>query len=745
MRPSDLTARREEAPPSTQSFQPEGRGIVDSSGQGFYVVRHADDELFERLSRREPCYVLAPRQIGKSSLRIRTQQRLRAGGVLCVSVDLTSVGSGASADEWYFSIAATIHEELELPGDLEDFWRRHRRMSPVRRFRQFLHDLVLGDVDGAPTPRPGAPPEEHEGGPPVVIFLDEIDVTLALPFSRDDFFGLIRSAREARAESPRWGRLTFCLIGVAAPLDLVADPERTPFNNSFEVRLDDFSRAEARTFLPGLARSGKDPEALLDAVLSWTAGHPALTQRVCYHLARQRSDAHAKAERERVDDLIHELFLSGGRINDPILLDAERRFAGDRPDARIPVMLHLYRRLLDGEDVPADGNNPRQFGLRIAGLAAERVEDGRALLRTRSRIFAGVFNHAWVEEKLARRFLTEPLQIWKDSGKKDDHVLRGDSLRIALAWARGRDDVTPEEHEFLQASLEVESREQADRQQGEVERARRERAEQKVRAQRRVVSILALSFALLAGAMIFMILLYQEKERALAANSAALEQEKKANLLLRQGHEQRLARTREERERARASYEEARRKREESSESYRRADEAADRAEADAAAARDDAARGLLAWWKANRAADAAQARRKEAEKLREDAQLASKEERERFGLYADADKAVAVLEEKPPQASVASSLAESIQAEQGEASRLRGQLEEQVAALTSARAEIARLRGVEKDLGEKLDKQKLDYEIAKRELNALQRFATPPPPPPPAKAPEEPPSDFYD
>lgn len=744
MRPSDLAARREEAPPSTQSFQPEGRGIVDSSGQGFYVVRRADDELFERLSRREPCYVLAPRQIGKSSLRIRTQQRLRAGGVRCVSVDLTSVGSGASADEWYFSIAATIHEELELPGDLEELWRRHKRMSPVRRFRQFLHDVVLGDVDGAPTPRPGAPPAEREGGPPVVIFLDEIDVTLALPFSRDDFFGLIRSAREARAESPRWGRLTFCLIGVAAPLDLVADPERTPFNNSFEVRLDDFSRAEARTFLPGLARTGEDPEALLDAVLAWTAGHPALTQRVCYHLARQRPDTRGEPAPERVDALIHELFLSGGRINDPILLDAERRFAGDRPDARIPVMLHLYRRLLDGEDVPADGNNPRQFGLRIAGLAAERVEDGRALLRTRSRIFAGVFNHAWVEEKLARRFLTEPLQIWKDSGKKDDHVLRGDSLRIALAWAKGRDDVTPDEHEFLQASLEEKGREEIERQLVEAERALRERAEQQVRTQRQVVSVLGLCFTLLIGAMVYTLLLYQEKERALTANSVALEQEKKANLLLRQGHDQRLARTRDEREKARSSYEEARRKREEASESYRRAGEAADQAEAEAAAARSDAARGLVAWWKANRAADAAQARRKEAEKLREDALLATKEEREKFGLYADADKAVAVLEEKPPQASVTSSLAESIQAEQGEASRLRGQLEEQGTELRTARAEITRLRGIEKELTERLDKQRLDYEIARRELNALQsqqRFATPPP----APAPPSTPGDIYD
>ncbi|EYF08195.1 AAA-like domain-containing protein [Chondromyces apiculatus] len=741
-----MTAPDSAVPSSSQSFQTEGRGIVDADGQGFYVVRKSDAELFERLLRREPCYVLAPRQIGKSSLRIRTQERLRGRGVRCVSIDLTSIGSGASADEWYFSIAAAIHEDLGLDPDLDELWRKNRRMSPVRRFRQFLGDVVLG---------------EDDEGPPVVIFLDEIDVTLGLPFSRDDFFGLIRSAREARADAPRWGRLTFCLIGVAAPLDLVADPERTPFNNSFEVRLDDFSREEARTFLPGLANASADPEALLGAVLDWTSGHPALTQRLCYHLCQQssaggeaqdgdskggdskggdskegkRKGGKRKSDAARVKDLVDTLFLDSGRISDPILLDAERRFAGDRADARIPVMLHLYGRLLNGEDVDADGNNPRQFGLRIAGLAAERKERldpeelspeeptrsaSRTRFRLRNRIFASVFDRAWVDERLARRFLTEPLQIWKDSGRKEDHVLRGDSLRIALAWAKGRDDVTPDEHDFLQASQEEQGRAEAARQQAEVERARRERAEQAMRSQRRVVSILATSIALLGVLMIVVIILYSENQRALQEKSEALASEQQARSVVENAYEERVARARDERVEAERLYKEAQKAHQDAEEAAKRKREEAKVAEEEARLALSKAPRWSTERLKAERKEDAAQKVRKEADRLDSKADDAARGMQSALQRYTIADRAVATLEDGSPQgASIAGSVKGAIEAEQGETRRLSNLVETQKEALTSAQKEIEDLRETQRDLEAQLAAAELEKATLQRELNA--------------------------
>jgi hypothetical protein len=721
------------APDSEGSFQTEGRGIVDSSGPGFYVVRRSDGELLTRLERREPCYVLAPRQIGKSSLRVRTQDRLRARGVRCVSVDLTSVGSSASANEWYFSVASAIAEQLGVDTELDAFWNRHRRMSPVRRFRQFLHDVVLDEGGG-------------EEPSPVVVFLDEIDVTLSLPFPRDDFFGLIRSTHEARAEAPAWRRLTFCLIGVAAPLDLVADPERTPFNNSFAVRLDDFTRGEARTFLPGLTRAGEDPQALLDAVLDWTGGHPALTQRLCYWLTRHGPEERALPAKERVDALVRRLFLASGRIDDPILLDAERRFAGDRPDARIPVMLHLYRRLLDGEPVAVDGNNPRQFGLRIAGLAAERQEDGATFLRVRNRIFAAVFNHAWVEEKLARRFLTEPLQIWKDSGRKDDHVLRGGALDIALAWRQGREDVSPDEEEFLHASLTVLNREQRERQQADSERSQRERAEQQVRSQRRIVTILAVSVVLVALSLIAVILLYQKTQQALDEKTRQREAENQANTLIQRATDERVRRLEAELRQAQDDLKAA-------TEKMQAVRDEADAAQADAEAAKrtaDEAntraGKSAYAEWNARKLLTDAKKKADAAAQLNISKMNAENAVATAQQRYEQARKALenshgASLQ--PAEGSVASSVAGALDAEQRETARLREQLHQKDAEIATADDEIARLRRIIGEQNDKMDRLSKERDAA-RQGALTPRFATPPPAPgpPPTDAPGPPGGD---
>jgi hypothetical protein len=76
-------------------------------------------------------------------------------------------------------------------------------------------------------------------------------------------------------------RLTFALLGVATPPDLIADKNRTPFNIGRAIQLRGFELHEAIPLIPGLQEIASQPQALLAEILSWTGGQPFLPQKLC--------------------------------------------------------------------------------------------------------------------------------------------------------------------------------------------------------------------------------------------------------------------------------------------------------------------------------------------------------------------------------------------------------------------------------------------------------------------------------
>src|SRR5436309_3190425 len=125
--------------PPVARFQPGG---TLRPGDALYVERPADRELPDALLRGEFCYVLGPRQIGKSSLRVRAMRRLEAQGVRCASVDLTTIGRGESPEVWYFSLMDELARALRLETDPGEFWQRHAGRTPVYRWFTFLREEV---------------------------------------------------------------------------------------------------------------------------------------------------------------------------------------------------------------------------------------------------------------------------------------------------------------------------------------------------------------------------------------------------------------------------------------------------------------------------------------------------------------------------------------------------------------------------------------------------------------------------
>src|SRR5437867_9450901 len=63
-----------------------------------YVERQADKDLLEGLLQGEFCYVLTSRQMGKSSLMVRTAAKLREQGVQVVVLDLTAIGQNLTPE-----------------------------------------------------------------------------------------------------------------------------------------------------------------------------------------------------------------------------------------------------------------------------------------------------------------------------------------------------------------------------------------------------------------------------------------------------------------------------------------------------------------------------------------------------------------------------------------------------------------------------------------------------------------------
>jgi WD40 repeat protein len=352
-----------------------------------YVERRADRDLYEGLSRGELCYVLTARQMGKSSLMVRTAARLREGGVAVVVLDLTTVGQNLSPEQWYDGLLVLVGQQLDLEDELEDFWRDHSRLSPLQRWMGALREVVLARIAGR-----------------VVIFVDEIDTVRSLPFSTDEFFAGIRACYNRRTEDPEFHRLTFCLLGVASPSDLIRDTRLTPFNIGRRIELNDFSDAEAAPLAAGLGRKASDGTKLLERVLYWTGGHPYLTQRLCQAVA---DDAQI-GRSEHVDRLCEELFLSPrARERDDNLLFVRERLL--RSDTDLASLLDLYARVRRGRYSPErsrrgaggvrdDETNPLVSLLRLSGITRPgRCEaGGGSSLQVHNRIYARVFDREWI-------------------------------------------------------------------------------------------------------------------------------------------------------------------------------------------------------------------------------------------------------------------------------------------------------------------------------------------------------------
>ncbi|HEY9706091.1 MAG TPA: AAA-like domain-containing protein, partial [Allocoleopsis sp.] len=401
---------------------------------GTYVERKADQDLFNLLNSNEYCFVLNSRQMGKSSLRVRINKKLVSQGIKCAFIDLSLIGTHVTLEKWYKAMAYEILSTLDLHSEINfsSWWKQYDFLTEVQRLIKLIESVLFPHISSN-----------------IVIFIDEIDTLLKLDF-KDDFFAFIRGCYNMRSQNPEYERLTFCLLGVATPTDLIQDQGRTPFNIGHSIELTGFTFAEAKnSLIPGLQDNFDHPETILQEVLYWSGGQPFLTQKICSLIVEFSPEIPVN-----VSQLIQEYLIENWETQDePEHLRTIRDRLLSNPDQTIEL-LSLYQQILTNPENPIFANfSDVQTELRLSGL----VVQNNNILQVYNPIYKAIFNQDWIQEQLNNiRPYSTSLNQWLKS-QNPIYLLQENELITAKQWTIDK-RLSQEDYQFISASQGEEDR-----------------------------------------------------------------------------------------------------------------------------------------------------------------------------------------------------------------------------------------------------------------------------------------------
>jgi hypothetical protein len=214
--------------------------------------------------------IQAGRQMGKSSLLGRVMQRAQQAGKQVAFIDFQAFGAAEMADPsaLYYQFCYLIEDELGLPPELDKHWSAP--LPPVQKATRFMERRIL------PACKPGG----------LLLALDEADSLLDSKINQD-FFGMLRSWHNLRAMRPAvWGPFALAQVISTEPHMLIDNLSQSPFNVGTNLRLEDFTPAEAaRVNTSHASPLSAAEQATLYQLLD---GHPYLTRKAYYLLSKRR-------------------------------------------------------------------------------------------------------------------------------------------------------------------------------------------------------------------------------------------------------------------------------------------------------------------------------------------------------------------------------------------------------------------------------------------------------------------------
>lgn len=358
-----------------------------------YVTRQTDTQLYDGLKAGTFCYVASPRQMGKTSLLVRTRHRLQREGARCAFIDLTRISrEHLTPDSWHYGLIFELWRSLNLIErfNLDAWWQEIIGLSPVQALHRFIENVLF----------------LHCQGSPIVILIDEFDSAIELPFLLDDLIDFMRVCFRQWTVNSQYQRLVFALFAVAPPSVLMQSAGRSLQTIIQLVELTDFTMIEMGPLADELAHYFEQPWAVLREIWSWTNGQPFLTQKLCKlaaeaQMERWRTGATEywgdRQSHKLVNALVSTCILQNWQIHDVLEhLQAMRNqlIHGVSASER---MLLLCQQILDGSVIPLD-DSQEQARLRQSGLV--RVEWGR--LKIHNRIYQAMFSLDLMRQQVSK-------------------------------------------------------------------------------------------------------------------------------------------------------------------------------------------------------------------------------------------------------------------------------------------------------------------------------------------------------
>jgi hypothetical protein len=361
-------------------------GSVATDGR-IYITRQTDDDLYYLLRDGEYCNLLSSRMTGKSSAILRVKNRLEREGFKTATVELAgSIGGQVSSpDKWYHGLYHLISKQLDLSHHVNLWWESYSDLPSNMKLLAFFREIVLGSNSNR-----------------TVIFLDEIDITLAMPYT-DDFFLGIRSLYNDRAGDPDLRRLAFCLVGVFKPNELIKSVRTTSYNVGRTVELKDFDRKNdnLEDLQKALSCDPAKSVKILSRILDWTGGHPYLTMSACNKVLNSKVDSP-----DSVDELIIRSFVQNNNThydNDDEHFEGIQKYI-EIDYERCLAIINFYRRILGGESI-SDSKSANIHYLKLSGL----VKSVKSILVVRNKIYRLRFNEEWCSSTIKGISMGMPL------------------------------------------------------------------------------------------------------------------------------------------------------------------------------------------------------------------------------------------------------------------------------------------------------------------------------------------------